>query len=75
MKCVICKNGETMNKTTTVTLQLNGKTFVFKEVPARVCENCDEQYVEDVITKRIFEMIKVAELNGSELTISKFIAA
>ena len=47
MKCVICKNGQTVNQTVTVTLEQNGKTFVFKDVPARVCENCGEQYLEE----------------------------
>lgn len=75
MKCVICKNGNTQNKTTTVTLELKGRTFVFKEVPARVCENCGEQYVEDVVSRRLFELAKLAEGSGVELTISKFIAA
>ena len=46
MKCVICKNGNTKNELITVSLEYNKKTFVFKEVPARVFENCGEQYLE-----------------------------
>jgi YgiT-type zinc finger domain-containing protein len=75
MKCVICKNGETQDKTTTVTLESKGKTFVFKEVPARICQNCGEQYVEDIISRRLFDLMKSSEKIGTELNISKFVAA
>ncbi len=75
MKCVICKNGETENKTTTVTLEAKGKTFVFKEVPARTCQNCGEQYVEDIISRRLFELMNSSGKTGTELNISKFVAA
>jgi len=33
MTCVICKHGETTQGTTTVTLEKDGSTIVFKEVP------------------------------------------
>ena len=36
MKCVICKQGETLPGVTTVTLERNGLTLVVKSVPARV---------------------------------------
>jgi len=45
MQCVICKHGELDAGTTTVTLERDDVTLVFKDVPARVCENCGESYV------------------------------
>jgi YgiT-type zinc finger domain-containing protein len=42
MKCVICKQGETQPGTTTMTLERDTTTLVFKNVPAQVCENCAE---------------------------------
>ena len=75
MKCVICKNGQTVNQTVTVTLEQNGKTFVFKEVPVRVCENCGEQYLEEEISRRLLSLAKEAAKSGIELTIAKFKAA
>ena len=74
MKCVICKNGNTQNGLVTVSLEFNKKTFVFKEVPARVCENCGEQYFEESITKKILADAKKADLIGTEVTIAKFVA-
>lgn len=75
MKCVICKNGQTANQTVTVTLEQNGKTFVFKDVPARVCENCGEQYLEEETSKRLIGLAQEAAKSGMELTIAKFKAA
>ena len=47
MKCVICKKGETRVGKATVTLDKDGTTLVFKGVPARVCTNCGEEYVDE----------------------------
>ena len=75
MKCVICKNGQTANQTVTVTLEKNGKTYVFKDVPARVCENCGEQYLEEETSRRLLGLAQEAAKSGMELTIAKFKAA
>ena len=42
MKCVICKHGETKDGTTTIILEREGSTIVFKDVPAKICDNCGE---------------------------------
>ena len=47
MKCVICKYGETAPGKVTVTLEENGATIVIREVPARVCQTCGEEYVDE----------------------------
>ena len=47
MKCVICKDGETKAGMAAVTLEREAATVVFKSVPAQVCENCGEEYVDD----------------------------
>lgn len=75
MKCVICKNGETNNPTVTVTLEQGVKTFVLKEVPARVCFNCGEQSLDEETLKKILSQAQAASLLGTELTITRFKAA
>lgn len=75
MKCVICKNGETTNKSVTVSLDLNGRTFVFKEVPARVCDNCSEQYFEEETSKQLLHLACEAEKIGTEVTIARYKAS
>ena len=53
MKCVICRNGETQPGKTTVTLERERLTLVFKGVPAEVCENCGEAYVSAEISRQL----------------------
>jgi YgiT-type zinc finger domain-containing protein len=47
MKCIICKNGTTGAGKATVTLERESTTVVIKGVPAEVCHNCGEEYVDD----------------------------
>ena len=49
MKCPICKIGRMEFGETTVTLKRGGATIVFEHVPARVCDQCGEDYVEESI--------------------------
>jgi YgiT-type zinc finger domain-containing protein len=55
MKCVICKKGETKPGTATVTLDKKGANLVFKGVPARVCANCGEEYIDENITASLLK--------------------
>ena len=45
MKCAICRNGNTEDGFTTVVLEQNNTTLVFKKVPAKIYHNCGEEYV------------------------------
>ena len=42
MKCIMCKQGETQPGTTTMTLERDATTIVFKNAPAEVCQACCE---------------------------------
>ena len=53
MKCMICKHGETVDGFTTVTLEKDGATIVFQNVPALVCDNCGEKYIKGNITSAL----------------------
>ena len=53
MKCVICKQAETRPGWTTVTLERGGLTLVVKRVPARVCLNCGEAYIDEQVTAQL----------------------
>ena len=53
MKCVICKTGQTYPGTTTVTLQGANTVVVIRDVPADVCENCGEYYLNEPTAKRV----------------------
>ena len=72
MKCIICKNGETKKGTTTVTLEKADSTIVFKEVPAHICDNCGEKYIDDSITKELLKKAREIIKNGVEVDIRKY---
>ncbi len=75
MKCMICKHGETKRGLSTVTLEKGASTIVFKEVPAHICDNCGEKYIDDSVTKELLEKAREIVENGVEVDIRKYKAA
>ncbi len=74
MKCVICKQGETHPDKTTVTLERDGATLVIKGVPAQVCENCGEYYLDEEMTERVLSIAEEAVAAGAEVEVRRFAA-
>ena len=74
MKCAICKNGETAPQKITVTLERDGTTLVFKNVPADVCTNCGEEYVSAKTNKELLQRAESSIAKGAELELLKFAA-
>ena len=64
MKCLVCKQGETQRGTTTVTLERETTTLVVKEVPAQICINCGEAYMDGATTAALLALLKQAVANG-----------
>ena len=75
MMCVICKNGETEPGTATVTLERDSATVVIKGVPARVCKNCGEEYVDEGITARLLKTAEEAVRSGVQVDVRTYAAA
>jgi YgiT-type zinc finger domain-containing protein len=74
MKCVICKHGETAPGLVTVTLQRKETTVIFKNVPAEVCNNCGEYFLDEKVTERLTIQAENAVKNGAEVEILRFVA-
>jgi YgiT-type zinc finger domain-containing protein len=74
MKCIICKQGETQPGLTTVTLERNGLTLVVKNVPARVCANCGEEYVDEGVTAQLLSTAEDAARAGVLVDIRAYAA-
>lgn len=72
MKCVICKHGETELSTTTMTLEHGGAVVAFKEVPAQVCTNCGEAYVDEEISAKLLGMAEQSVHDGIEIGVRKY---
>ena len=75
MKCVICKQGETRPGKATVTLERDGMTLIIKSVPARVCANCGEEYVDETTTTKLLRAAEEAARAGVQVDIREYIAA
>jgi YgiT-type zinc finger domain-containing protein len=75
MKCVICRYGETAPGKVTVTLEQDGATVVIKEVPARVCQTCGEEYVDEDIAARLLKIAEEATQAGVQVDIRRYVAA
>jgi YgiT-type zinc finger domain-containing protein len=72
MKCVICRHGETGPGETTVTLERGGATLVIKRVPARICDNCGEAYVDGQITHQLLGTAEDALRVGVQVDVREF---
>ncbi len=75
MICSVRRNGETQPGTSTVTLERGELTFVVKCVPALVCANCGEEYLDSAITERVLSMAEEAAASGSLVDIRTYQAA
>lgn len=75
MKCVICKQGNTEPGFTSVTLEREGMLLVVKRVPAHICTNCGESYIESDVTRAILKLANTAHRTGVQVEICSFEAA
>jgi len=75
MKCPICRTGETQPGKATVTLEREGLTLVVRGVPARVCGNCGEEYVDAVDTERLMAAAEDALRAGVKVDVREYVVA
>lgn len=74
MNCVICKSGKTRDGTTTATFERGKTTVVIKDVPAKICEDCGEAYIDQRITAQILQIAEGAAHSGVEIEVRHFAA-
>jgi len=75
MKCVICKHGVTKLARVTVTLEKGGATIILKSVPAEVCQNCGEQYIDAETSAKLMKEAQEAARVGVEVEVRTYVAA
>jgi YgiT-type zinc finger domain-containing protein len=73
MKCVICRHGETREGTTTVTFERDGMTLVVKDVPAQVCTNCGEDYVDEHVAREILGIAERMAKSGALVDVRRYV--
>ena len=75
MTCVICRKGQTGPGRATVTLERGGLTLVVRSVPARICENCGEEYLDEDTTSKLLQQADAAAHAGVRVEIRDYVAA
>ena len=75
MKCVVCKQAETHPGVTTVTFERGEATFVVREVPAQVCPNCGEDYVDAKVAAELLRSTEDLSRAGTQVDIRRYAAA
>lgn len=74
MTCLICKQGQTAPGHVSVTLEREGCTVIFRNVPADVCGNCGEYYLCDEVSSDLMRRAEEAARRGTEVEILSFAA-
>ncbi len=74
MRCVICKHGHTSQGKTTVIFTRNKVSVIIREVPADICENCGEYYLDEETTKKVLQIAQRVVERNVELEICDFAA-
>jgi len=72
VKCVVCKQAETRPGVTTITLQRGDSTFVVKEVPAQICPNCGEDYVDEKVAADVLRSAEDLSRAGAQVDIRRY---
>ncbi len=74
MKCMICKQGETMPGLATVTLERGPTVVIVREVPAEVCRNCGEYYLDEAVATKVYREAEAAAARHAEVEILRYAA-
>ena len=75
MKCVVCKQADTRPGVTTVTLERGDSTYVVREVPAQVCPNCGEDYIDSRITAELLTTAERLSQAGAQIDVRRYAAS
>jgi len=74
MKCTFCRQGTTSPGNVTVTLSRQDTIVVIRNVPAEVCENCNEYFLSEKTTGHVLSRAEEAVKKGVEVEILRYAA-
>ncbi|KAF0101312.1 MAG: hypothetical protein FD187_3125 [bacterium] len=74
MKCALCKTGQTHPGKTTVTLQRGDSVVVIRDVPAEICEDCGEYFLDELTARRVYADAEQSFARRVEVEIQRFAA-
>lgn len=74
MICPICKSGHTQSGFASVTLEREGTTLLVKNVPAQVCDNCGEEFIDECASRNVLASAEEAVRNGVQVELRRYAA-
>ncbi len=74
MNCAICRNGMTGDGHVTITLERGAAVLIFRNVPARVCDNCGEEYLSSEVSKELLRRAEEEVERGVSLEMLEYAA-
>ena len=72
MKCTFCINGETKPGKTKSIIEEDGIVVIIRDIPADVCTNCGEAYLDDSTAEKLDEIFDEAVKSGEQVVIKSF---
>jgi len=75
MICPICKCGHTKPGFASVTLERDAMTLLVKQVPAGICENCGEEFIDEAASVQLLSTAEAAMRDGVQVELRQFAAA
>jgi YgiT-type zinc finger domain-containing protein len=64
MRCAVCKNGETKQNQSVITLTKEKLVIVFRNVPSEICHDCSEEYINEETTDILLQTAKESLKKG-----------
>ncbi len=75
MICVICRQAEPEPGSTLITLTRGKLTLVVRNVPARVCPNCGEAFVDESTAVQLLRTAEQLAEAGAQVDVRDYLAA
>lgn len=72
MTCTVCRHENTEAGVTTVTLQRGAATIIVRDVPATVCPECGEAWVDEAVAAELLKVAEDAVQRGVEVDICRY---
>lgn len=74
MTCVICKHGQTTPGRATVPLTRGNAVVILRNVPADICDNCGEYFLDEATTSAVLKLAEDSIRRGAEVEVVRFAA-
>lgn len=72
MKCPICKFGKMNEGFTQVVLTRSNATVIFRNVPAKICDDCGEYYLDEQTAQDVYSRADKCFISGQEVAIIEY---